>query len=88
MKKNWKKEYLKAFGIYFRSIRVSKNLTQKGLSVLSGVSVSHITRIERGLSGPSLSVVRCFATALNIEPYKFFYFKFDDRLIPTNSNNA
>ena len=52
------------------SIRKSKNLTQKQLSEISGLSASCISNIESGeQSSPTLRSVIRYATALGIELY-------------------
>lgn len=52
------------------SIRKSKNLTQKQLSEISGLSASCISNIESGeQSSPTLRSIIRYATALGIELY-------------------
>lgn len=52
------------------NIRKSKNLTQKQLSEISGLSASCISNIESGeQSSPTLRSIIRYATALGIELY-------------------
>jgi DNA-binding XRE family transcriptional regulator len=52
-------------GEFFRSLRQSKNLTQTGLTKVSGVSRRSIQRIETDTQTPSLSTANALLCALN-----------------------
>ena|SRR5690554_4602869 len=56
-------------GNYLKKIRKVKNLTLVQLEDISGVSNSHISRIERGLREPSPDTLRKLAEPLGI-PYQ------------------
>ncbi|MCC8068962.1 MAG: helix-turn-helix domain-containing protein [Ruminococcus sp.] len=47
--------------------RKSKNLTQKGLSELTGINQSDISKIERGNVSPNLRTLQRIATAMNMD---------------------
>ena len=51
-----------------REIRESKWKTQEELSAETGISISNISRIERGQQVPRISTVRKLAAALGVEP--------------------
>jgi transcriptional regulator with XRE-family HTH domain len=59
-------------GSEIRQMRKARKLTLKTLSDLTGISVSHISAIERGATNPSLSVMKDIASALKIDPNWFF----------------
>lgn len=55
-----------AFGKAVKQTRLSKGWTQDDLAEKSGLDRSYISRIERGLKNPSLSVVWDLANYLDI----------------------
>jgi len=60
--------------LYIREKRLEKNLTQKQLSELSGVSESYIGDLERNEKEPTISILCKIAKALNVkveELYKY-----------------
>lgn len=61
-----------SFGGEVRELRKARGLTLKQLSVASGVSLSHLSAIERGASKPSLDVIGSIAEALSVSPDWFF----------------
>jgi len=52
-----------------REIRVSKGMSQTDLADASGVSNSHISRLESGSRWPRPAVVLQLAAALNVPSY-------------------
>ncbi len=46
------------------ALRKKKNLSQRGLAELSGISYVSIARIETGINDPRLSTLRALAKAL------------------------
>ena len=60
------KKLLAAFGIHLRALRQSKGLSQQKLAYKADVSLSQISRIERGLLNPTLSTLSALTKALNI----------------------
>ena len=61
-----------SFGGEVRQLRKARRMTLKMLSEKSGVSLSHLSAIERNASKPSLDVVEAIAAALSITPDWFF----------------
>lgn len=55
--------------IYVYKIRKQKKLSLRQLAKLSGVSLAQISKIERGLSDPTFSVMCKIAIALKV-PYQ------------------
>lgn len=49
------------------SIRNEKNITQKKLSELTGITQSDISKIENGNANPSIKTLKRIATALGCE---------------------
>jgi transcriptional regulator with XRE-family HTH domain len=77
MKHTWKKKYNRAFGLHLKGLRLSKNITQEKLSKKSGVSTSHISRIERGEKGVRVTTIRDLAVGLKVHPKDLVDFKFE-----------
>ena len=65
-------EQLSFVGSEIRQMRKARNMTLKGLAKASGISVSHLSSIERGVSNPSLAVIQHIAGGLRVEPGWFF----------------
>ena len=59
-------DFDKAFGKAVRDVRVSRGLTQEFFSDIS--SRTHISRLELGQSGATLSFINKIAAALNVHP--------------------
>lgn len=78
-------EYQKAFGSHLRKLREAVGWTQVDLSVVSRINESHISEIERGVTGPNLQSLRAFAIALGKKPAELLTFEFDLKL---NTNFA
>lgn len=65
-------ENLVSLGSEMRQVRKARRLTLKGLSAATGLSVSHISAIERSATSPSIAAVKSIARALDIDPDWFF----------------
>ncbi len=59
-------------GTRIRKLRESRELSLRGLSERSGVSVNAISRIERGETSPTVSSLHRLATALSVQISEFF----------------
>ena len=55
-----------------RALRSQKGFTQEGLSDLSGVDISYIGQIERGLRMPSIRVLIKLSGPLGVAISEFF----------------
>jgi len=53
-------------GVSIKHCREQRNLSQKTLAEISGVSVSHLCLIENGKRDPSISTIKTLSEALNI----------------------
>jgi transcriptional regulator with XRE-family HTH domain len=54
-------------GLVLRRLRKRAGISQEDLAYESGVTISALSRIERGFSNPTWSSVRALARALNVE---------------------
>lgn len=57
-----------AFGQALRELRLDKELSQEQLSFVSGLHDRHVSRLERGLNGPSYRTLLALADALDVAP--------------------
>lgn len=64
---------LERLGTTIRAARNQRDMTQEKLSDLSGVSVRHIGKIEKGEINPSFEVLSSLVTALAISFDSLFY---------------
>lgn len=55
-----------ALGLAIRTLRHERNLTQEALAHGAGITVGHLSKIERGQSNPTWETVAAIATALGI----------------------
>jgi transcriptional regulator with XRE-family HTH domain len=51
-----------------KATRLAKGLSQEALARKTGLSVSYVSFLERGLRSPPLKTVECFAGALGVKP--------------------
>ena len=65
----------KQLGKRIKQIRKAAKLTQERLAEKAGLSVEYISRLERGVSQPSLKTLALIAKSLNIAVKDFFDFK-------------
>lgn len=63
---------LLSMGSEVRQLRKARQMTLKELSQASGISLSHLSAIERGTSQPSMEVLNGIAGALAVTPDWFF----------------
>jgi len=66
--------YLKAFGIYLRSLRTKAGLSQEETADKAGIHVTYLSGIERGLRNPSVRNLRRLAKALGVPTRELFSF--------------
>ena len=67
-------EFLKEFGLNFRKIRESKDLSQEAVAIKANVPRSQIGRLERGEINTTISSLRLFSKILNVEITTLFDF--------------
>lgn len=70
------------FGRRLRFLRTLENLTQSDLAGRLGITVEHLSNMERGASAPSFSMVIRLAEALGTEPANLFLFARDSNGSP------
>jgi transcriptional regulator with XRE-family HTH domain len=55
-----------ALGAAFRQLRAKRGLTQEALAQDAGITVGHLSMIERGLANPTWGTVGALAGALSV----------------------
>jgi transcriptional regulator with XRE-family HTH domain len=78
MRMHRNEKYLKAFGQNLRNIRKSKGITQESLAFDSGLNISQIARIERGVVNPTICTILLISNALGEPPRTLFDFPFSE----------
>ncbi|WP_299652678.1 helix-turn-helix domain-containing protein [uncultured Tateyamaria sp.] len=63
---------LSSLGSEVRQLRKARQLTLKQLSAQAGISLSHASAIERGVTNPSVDVLHAITQALSVTPDWFF----------------
>ena len=74
MKSNRDIEDLKAFGQQLKKIRESKGISQEALAFDADISISQVSRIERGVISTSVSQIISICRILDIHPKELFHF--------------
>jgi transcriptional regulator with XRE-family HTH domain len=66
--------YLKALGKQLKKLRKEQGFTQQQLAFESGLELSQISRIERGIINTSVSQIFIICKTLEIHPKELFDF--------------
>ncbi len=72
-------EYCKAFGRHFRKLREAKGIGMREFALQADMEYSQLSKIERGVTNPTLSTVIALAEALEISHQELFDFKFTQK---------
>jgi transcriptional regulator with XRE-family HTH domain len=67
--------FLSGFGSHLRALRTKAGMTQEELADKSGIHVTYLSGVERGLRNPSIRNVRRLAQALELPTKQLFSFK-------------
>jgi len=68
-------DFIQQFGKNLRKIRKDRNMSQETLAINADTSRSQIARIERGEVNPTITTVKKFAEALQIDIQFLFQFE-------------
>lgn len=69
-------EYCKAFGAHFRRLREGKGLGMRQFALQADIEYASLSKIERGVTNPTISTVLHLAEALGVSHNELFDFKF------------
>ena len=67
--------FLSGFGSHLRSLRTKAGMSQEELADKSGIHVTYLSSVERGLRNLSIRNVRRLAQALGVPTRQLFSFK-------------
>jgi transcriptional regulator with XRE-family HTH domain len=69
-------EYCKAFGSHLRKVREAKGFGMREFALHADMEYSQLSKIERGVSNPTISTTVAIADALGVNHSDLFDFKF------------
>jgi len=72
----YNQDYCKAFGQHFRRLREKEGVSMRQFALLADIEYSQLSKIERGITNPTISTVLALAVALKVVPAVLFDFKF------------
>lgn len=76
MNNKHQKDFCKSFGSQLRKLRLSKGYGLREFALFADMEYSQLSKIERGVTNPTLNTVLNLAIALDIEHTELFNFKF------------
>lgn len=69
-------EYCKAFGNHLRKLREEKGIGIREFARISDIEYSQLSKIERGVTNPTISTIYGISLALGISHSELYNFKF------------
>jgi transcriptional regulator with XRE-family HTH domain len=72
-------EYCKAFGAHFRKLRLEKGFGMREFAHMADMEYSQLSKIERGVTNPTLITIITLADALDVNHTLLFDFKFQSK---------
>jgi transcriptional regulator with XRE-family HTH domain len=76
----YNEEYCKAFGIHLRKLREIKEVSMRQFALMADMEYSQLSKIERGVTNPTISTVLALAEALGVSHTDLFDFKFSIKI--------
>jgi len=70
-------EFTKAFGKNLRRIRTEKGFGMREFALNADMEYSQLSKIERGVTNPTIGTVYELAKALGVSPRELFDFSFE-----------
>lgn len=70
--------FCKAFGAHVRTLRLGKGYGMREFALLADIEYSQLSKIERGVTNPTISTVLTLAKALQVPHAKMFAFTFSE----------
>ena len=69
------KEFCKAFGVQVRKLRQAKGISMRKFALQIDMEYSQLSKIERGVSNPTISTASVLAEGLEVHVKELFDFK-------------
>lgn len=79
MNYNFNSEYCKAFGQHLRKLRLEREIGMRQFAMMADMEYSHLSKIERGITNPTVSTLLLLAETLGIAPSELLNFKFQNK---------
>jgi len=70
-------DYCKAFGAHLRKLREKKGIGMRQFALIADMEYSQLSKIERGVTNPTILTVLAIAAALEVPHTELYDFKFD-----------
>jgi transcriptional regulator with XRE-family HTH domain len=70
------KDYCKAFGEHLRQLREQKGIGMRQFALQADMEYSQLSKIERGVTNPTISTALALAEALGLSHKELFNFPF------------
>lgn len=71
-----KPDYCKAFGAHLRKLREAKGFGMRQFAIFADMEYSQLSKIERGVTNPTISTIYYISEALGVPHSELFDFKF------------
>ena len=72
-------DYCKAFGSHLRKLRLEKGFGMREFAIHADMEYSQLSKIERGVTNPTLSTIIALAESLNLNHSELFDFKYPSK---------
>ncbi|MBC7425705.1 MAG: helix-turn-helix transcriptional regulator [Bacteroidia bacterium] len=69
-------KYCIVFGAHLGELRESKGIGMRQFAMIADMEYSQLSKIERGVSNPTISTVLALAAALEVSHHTLYDFKF------------
>ena len=69
-------DYCKAFGAHLRKLRLQQGYGMREFALHADMEYSQLSKIERGVTNPTISTVLALAEALEVSHAELFNFRF------------
>lgn len=79
MNYKYSEEYCKAFGVHLRKLREKKGIGMRKFALIAEMEYSQLSKIERGVTNPTISTVLALANALEVSHSDLFNFTFTNK---------
>lgn len=72
-------EYCKSFGKHLRKLREEKGYGMREFALIADIEYSQLSKIERGVTNPTIATAYALSEALGISHTELFGFKFPEK---------
>lgn len=76
MNYKYNQDYCKEFGKHLRQLREKQGVSMRQFALLADMEYSQLSKIERGVTNPTISTSLAISKALNVSHSELFDFNF------------